>query len=60
VALVAFFTVGGYAFLVHRGILSVDTSTRYLYILCAEVILGAVYLFQTYWIGMRNMMYANR
>jgi len=25
-----------------------------------EVIVGAVYLFQTYWIGMRNMMYANR
>ena len=27
---------------------------------CGEVVLGAVYLFQTYWIGMRNIMYANR
>jgi hypothetical protein len=34
--------------------------TRYLYVLCAEVILAAGYLFNTYWIGMRNMMYANR
>ena len=32
----------------------------YLYVLSAEVIIGAIYLFQTYWIGMRNMMYANR
>ena len=35
------------------------TLTKYLYILCGEIILAAVYLFQTYWIGMRNMMYAN-
>ena len=34
--------------------------TTYLYVICAEVILAAVYLFKTYWIGMRNMMYANR
>ena len=26
----------------------------------AEVIIAAAYLFKTYWIGMRNMMYANR
>ena len=32
----------------------------YLYVLSAEVIAGAFYLFWTYWIGMRNMMYANR
>jgi hypothetical protein len=31
----------------------------YHYVLCGEVVVGAVYLFQTYWIGMRNMMYAN-
>jgi hypothetical protein len=36
------------------------TYDRYAYILCAEVILAAGYLFKTYWIGMRNMMYANR
>ncbi len=32
----------------------------YLYALCALVVISALYLFQTYWIGMRNMMYANR
>ncbi|HTL29313.1 MAG TPA: hypothetical protein VL282_08830 [Tepidisphaeraceae bacterium] len=36
------------------------TYERYAYLLCAEVILAAGYLFKTYWIGMRNMMYANR
>jgi hypothetical protein len=60
VALIAVMTVWVYVTLVDRGVMSVATSTRYLYLLCAEVVLGAVYLFQTYWIGMRNMMYANR
>lgn len=32
----------------------------YLYGLCGLVILSAGYLFQTYWIGMKNLMYANR
>jgi hypothetical protein len=32
----------------------------YLYTLAALVVLSAIYLFQTYWIGMRNMMFANR
>lgn len=32
----------------------------YLYILCGEVLVGAYYLFRTYWIGMKNMMYASR
>jgi hypothetical protein len=36
------------------------TYDRYACLLCAEVILAAGYLFKTYWIGMRNMMYANR
>ena len=35
------------------------TVVKYLYVLCAEIILAAAYLFKTYWIGMRNMMYAN-
>jgi len=35
-------------------------DTWYLYGLCALVILSAGYLFQTYWIGMKNLMYANR
>ena len=34
--------------------------TPYLYVLGAEVIVAAAYLFHTYWIAMRNMMYANR
>jgi hypothetical protein len=33
--------------------------TTYLYVLSAEVIVGAAYLFHTYWIAMRKMMYAN-
>lgn len=32
----------------------------YLYTLCGFVVLAAGYLFKTYWIGMRNMMWANR
>jgi hypothetical protein len=32
----------------------------YLYGLSALIVLAALYLFQTYWIGMRNMMFANR
>ena len=56
-ALVAFVTVVGYRLtLAHTP----GTATRYLYVLCAEVIVGAAYLFHTYWIAMRNMMYANR
>ena len=35
-------------------------SVAYLYILSAEVIATAGYLFWTYWIGMRNVMFANR
>jgi hypothetical protein len=35
-------------------------GTAYLYILCGEVIASAAYLFRTYWVGMRNMMYASR
>jgi len=35
-------------------------AVRYLLVLCVEVVVSAGYLFETYWIGMRNMMYANR
>lgn len=35
-------------------------ADKYLYVLCGEVILGAGYLFQSYWAAMRNLMYANR
>jgi hypothetical protein len=60
VALIALVTVVGYRLLVQTGVISLITAPTYLYVLAAEVILAAIYLFQTYWIGMRNMMYANR
>ena len=60
VALLAFDTVAGYRLLEWVKITDLRTGTTYLYILCAEVIVCAAYLFHTYWIAMRNMMYANR
>ena len=59
-ALVGLLTVFGYRILLERRIIYLSSAERYLYVLCAEVILAAAYLFNTYWIGMRNMMYANR
>lgn len=35
-------------------------GTLYLYTLCAAVVASAAYLFGTYWIAMRAMMFANR
>jgi hypothetical protein len=35
-------------------------TINYLIVLSAQVVGGAVYLFITYWIGMKNMMFANR
>jgi len=55
VALLAFATVAAYA----AGLLPVSTLT-YLYVLSGEVVVLAIYLFNTYWIAMRNLMYANR
>jgi hypothetical protein len=60
VGLVALAIVGGYAFSLRYGLLAPNTITAYLYTLCAVVVAAAAYLFHTYWIGMRNMMYANR
>jgi hypothetical protein len=60
VALISMITVVGYRILVDRQVFTLQTAPQYLYVLGGEVIVGAVYLFQTYWIGMRNMMYANR
>ena len=60
VALVAAVTVIGYQVLLARGVLSALSGERYLYVLCAEVVFGAMYLFKTYWTAMRNLMYANR
>jgi hypothetical protein len=60
VALIAAATVVGYHVLLHRQALDLRSLPTYLYVLSGEVVLAAVYLFRTYWIGMRNMMYANR
>ena len=60
VGVVAFLIVGGYAAALRSGALGANSITTYLYTLCGAVIVAAGYLFHTYWIGMRNMMYANR
>ena len=56
VALMAFITCAGYDLLFRQQFI----EPTYVYILCGEVIVAAAYLFNTYWIGMRNLMYANR
>jgi hypothetical protein len=61
VAVAALITVVGYVFVLCRVWPRAQLwSTGYLYVLCGEVVVAAGYLFNTYWIGMRNMMYANR
>jgi len=61
VGLVAAGTVLGYRWALAHALLDGGATARpYLFVLCIEVVLGAVYLFETYWIAMRNMMYANR
>jgi hypothetical protein len=59
VALGTALTVVGYALAFSRGVVGVNSTVNYLYVLSAEVVLAALYLFWTYWIGMRNMMFAN-
>jgi hypothetical protein len=61
VALVAAATVTGYRIgLGYDPNLLIRFGVAYLLTLCGEVVLAAFYLFKTYWIGMRNMMYASR
>ena len=60
VAALAAVTVVTFQVLLQLLVLSPDSTSRYLYLLCAEVIGSAAFLFHTYWIGMRNMMFANR
>jgi len=60
VSLVAFLTVLGNWLLVRFGVISEASAQRYLIVLCSEVLLGAGYLFKTYWTGMKGVMYANR
>jgi hypothetical protein len=59
VAVGALATVFGYYLLLHFRRLDAVSAPTYLYVLCGEVVLAAIYLFKTYWIGMRNLMYAN-
>jgi hypothetical protein len=62
VAIAALAVVEGYQLLLQIAgkYLPFNSAMIYLYVLCGLVVLSAGYLFQTYWIGMRNMMYANR
>lgn len=59
VALLATATVLGYHWLLRSGHVTPLSAEMYLYVLSGEVVLAAVYLFKTYWIGMRNLMYGN-
>jgi hypothetical protein len=59
VALLTFATIFGFRVLIVRQPQLEQYGVRYLYVLCAEVILAAGYLFVTYWKGIRNLMYAN-
>jgi hypothetical protein len=45
--------------LIATGILGPSFILNYLYLLCAFVIFSAAYLFWTYWMAMKNAMYAN-
>lgn len=60
VGLLAALVVWGFRLLLIFQITDHRSDTYYLYALSAVVLLSAGYLFSTYWIGMRNMMHANR
>lgn len=59
VALITAATVVGFHLVLKRGALDARWLPAYLYTLSGEVVAAAAYLFKTYWIGMRNMMYAS-
>ena len=59
VALLTFLTIWSNHVLIAKYPSIDEHAVHYLYLLCAEVILAAGYLFSTYWTGMRNLMYAN-
>jgi hypothetical protein len=60
VAVAAMVTTVGYQAGLALGLLPAQSAVIYLYVLCGQVVLSAFYLFETYWVGMRNVMYANR
>jgi len=59
VALAALFTTAGYQIALAFNPNFAIHGIAYLEVLSGEVVLGAIYLFNTYWIAMRKMMYAN-
>ncbi|HEX4125815.1 MAG TPA: hypothetical protein VHY37_13900 [Tepidisphaeraceae bacterium] len=59
VAAIAAITVGTFTTLHNSGKLPDRYELAYFYVLSGEVIVAAAYLFMTYWIAMRNIMYAN-
>lgn len=61
VGLLMLAVVGAYRILMwHNWQFANLHATTYLYVLSGAVIVSAAYLFHTYWIAMRNLMYANR
>ncbi len=61
VGLIAATTVVGYRLFLKLVPNAADPySMPYIYVLCGEVIVTAMYLFRTYWVAMSNLMYANR
>lgn len=60
VAIIALATILANSLLLRAHLISPASASRYLLVLCVEVVLGAFYLFETYWKGMKNTMYANQ
>jgi hypothetical protein len=60
VALATCAIVFGYGEMREHLRIGASDDVHYLYTLSGAVIISAAYLFHTYWIGMRNLMYANR
>lgn len=59
VAAIILAIVAGFRTLWWLGVAGYESLVAYLIILSIAAVLGAIYLFWTYWIGMRNMLYAN-
>jgi hypothetical protein len=60
VAIICCIIIFGYALLMRYRLINSSHDLHYLYILSAAAIISCIYLFITYWIGMKNLMYANR
>jgi hypothetical protein len=60
VAILCCTIIFGYWLLMRYRLIDPSHDLHYLYTLSAAAIVSSIYLFITYWIGMRNLMYANR